>query len=125
MENSLDFPLMRSRLFEQVADKIQSLIVDESLHPGDKLPSERDLAESLGVSRTVIREAVRVLSVRGLLTVKAGSGTYIQTKIFKPLKRPLRRYPNVLKMQSSLPVATWNFTLCWRSVPRTNSITSL
>lgn len=78
MDNRFDFPLKRDRLYEQVADQIERLIVGESFRPDDKLPSERNLAERLGVSRTVIREATRVLSVRGLVVVKPGSGTYIQ-----------------------------------------------
>ncbi|MFX1355569.1 MAG: FadR/GntR family transcriptional regulator [Promethearchaeota archaeon] len=72
------FSLQRDRLYKQVADQIQKLIVADSLRPGDKLPSERELAEQMGVSRTVIREAIRVLSVRGLLKVKSGCGTYVQ-----------------------------------------------
>lgn len=49
----------------------------ESLSPGDKLPAERDLAERLNVSRTVVREALRTLSIRGLVEIKPGSGTYV------------------------------------------------
>lgn len=78
MDPAFNFSLRRDRLYEQVADRLQELIVDESLRPGDRLPSERDLAERLAVSRTVIREAIRVLGVRGLVEVKPGSGTYVQ-----------------------------------------------
>lgn len=77
-DSDFTFPLHRDRLYEQVADQIQEMIVIESLRPGDRLPSERLLAERLGVSRTVIREAVRVLSERCLVAVKPGSGTYVQ-----------------------------------------------
>jgi len=78
MPTTFDFPIHRDSLHEQVADRIQGLIVDESLHPGDRLPGERDLAERVGVSRTVIREAIHVLRVRGLVEVRPGSGTYIR-----------------------------------------------
>lgn len=71
------FALKRSKLYEQIADRLQELIVSDSLRPGDKLPGERELAERLGVSRAVIREAIRVLSVRGLVRVKPGCGTYV------------------------------------------------
>jgi GntR family transcriptional repressor for pyruvate dehydrogenase complex len=54
------------------------LIVTEVFRAGEKLPGERKLAERLGVSRTVVREAVRVLSARGLVEVKAGCGTYVR-----------------------------------------------
>ncbi len=71
------FALKRSKLYEQIADRLQELIISDSLRPGDKLPGERELAERLGVSRAVIREAIRVLSVRGLVRVKPGCGTYV------------------------------------------------
>lgn len=78
MDDMFEFSLSRDKLYKQVADQIERLIVAESLRPGDKLPSERELAEQMGVSRTVVREAIRVLSVRGLLRVKSGCGTYVQ-----------------------------------------------
>ena len=65
-------------MFEQIADQIQRLIVSESLRPGDRLPSERHLAERLSVSRSVIREAVGALKARGLVEARPGNGTYIQ-----------------------------------------------
>ena len=78
MTEQLDFTLTRSSLPAQVADRIQAMIESEALHAGDKLPPERDLAERLGVSRPVIREALQVLSVRGLVKIKPGCGTYVQ-----------------------------------------------
>ena len=78
MEDLFDLSIRRERLYKQVADQIQALIVADSLHPNDKLPSERDLAERLGISRTVVREAIRTLSVRGLVQVKPGCGTYVR-----------------------------------------------
>jgi GntR family transcriptional repressor for pyruvate dehydrogenase complex len=73
-----ELSLRRDRLYKQIADQIQDLIVARSLQPGDKLPSERELADQLGISRTVVREAIRTLSVRGLVHVKPGCGTYVQ-----------------------------------------------
>lgn len=78
MSEIFGLPIRRERLYEQVADRIQDLIVAESLKPGDKLPSERELAERLGLSRTVIREAIHALSVRGLVHVKPGCGAYVR-----------------------------------------------
>lgn len=78
MDELFDFSLQRDKLYKQVADRIQQLIVEDSLRPGDKLPSERELADRIGVSRTVVREAIRALSVRGLIRVKPGCGTFIQ-----------------------------------------------
>lgn len=57
-----------------VSDQIQRLIVESQLQPGDRLPAERDLAIQFGVSRTVVREAVRGLAAKGLLKVSPGRG---------------------------------------------------
>lgn len=67
-----------STLAQRVGQKIQQVIVQNRLRPGDRLPSERDLAERFGVSRTVIREAVRSLMAKGILEVRAGSGTIVR-----------------------------------------------
>jgi GntR family transcriptional repressor for pyruvate dehydrogenase complex len=66
------------RLSDQVAAQLQRLVVDNGMKPGEKLPSERELCELLGVSRTVVREAVRVLAVKGLLDVRRGGGTVVR-----------------------------------------------
>lgn len=78
MDELFDFSPKRESLHKQVADQLQELIVAESLLPGERLPGERELAARMGVSRTVIREAIRVLSDRGLVHVKSGCGTYVQ-----------------------------------------------
>jgi GntR family transcriptional repressor for pyruvate dehydrogenase complex len=77
MNEKLDFVVRRDRLYEQVADQILELIIDDQISLGDRLPSERELAELLGVSRPVIREAIRSLGVRGVVAVKQGSGTFV------------------------------------------------
>ncbi|MEN9935018.1 MAG: hypothetical protein RLZZ387_1597 [Chloroflexota bacterium] len=68
-----------STLASRVADEIEARIVAGRLQPGERLPSERELAEQFGVSRTVIREAVRVLAAKSLLEVRSGSGTVVRT----------------------------------------------
>ncbi len=78
MEDIFELSIRRDRLYKQVADQIQELIVAESLKPGDRLPSERELAERLGLSRTVVREAIHTLAVRGLVHVKPGCGAYVR-----------------------------------------------
>ena len=66
-------------LSNRVADQLETLIVHSQLRPGDRLPPERELAQQFGVSRTVIREAVRALSAKGLLEVRSGSGTIVRS----------------------------------------------
>lgn len=77
-DSQLDFHISRASLPAQVAERIQRLVESDALKTGDKLPAERDLAERLGVSRPVIREALQMLSERGLVKIKPGCGTYVQ-----------------------------------------------
>jgi len=62
---------------EEAIDKIKQMIVSGELNPGDRLPVERELALRLGLSRNSLREAVRALSILGILTVRQGDGTYV------------------------------------------------
>jgi GntR family transcriptional repressor for pyruvate dehydrogenase complex len=65
------------RLTEEIVDRIERLILNEELKVGDALPSERELAAQLQVSRNILREALGVLVQKGLLEVRAGSGTFV------------------------------------------------
>lgn len=64
-------------LSDRVAEQIEALIVTSYLKPGDMLPPQRGLAEQLGVSRTVVREAIKALQARGLVEVRPGNGVRI------------------------------------------------
>ncbi len=64
-------------LYKRLARSLQTLIDGQALPPGAALPSERDLADRLGVSRPSLREAVAELQDQGLLATKAGSGIYV------------------------------------------------
>lgn len=65
------------RLYRVVADRIQALIRDEHIQPGERLPSERDLAIKLSVSRASLREALLALELGGMIEVRGGSGVYV------------------------------------------------
>jgi GntR family transcriptional repressor for pyruvate dehydrogenase complex len=62
------------RLSDKVADLMLKAIVAQRLPPGARLPSERELGEQFGVSRTVVREAVKALAAKGLIEARSGSG---------------------------------------------------
>lgn len=62
------------KLSDRVADLMLETILERDLSPGDQLPSERELSEQYGVSRTVIREAVRSLTAKGVVDVLSGRG---------------------------------------------------
>lgn len=64
----------QNRIFQDVVDQIQETILSGRLKPGDSLPAERELKEMLQVSRGTLREALRVLEQKGLITIKLGVG---------------------------------------------------
>lgn len=68
-----------SRAYEEVVSEIEQSVKSGVLSIGSRLPGERELAQQFGVSRVVIREAVRHLEARGIVEVRVGSGTYIRS----------------------------------------------
>ena len=70
-------PLVVTRLSDDLADQIRRLIVSEDISEGSRLPSERDLAERFGASRPTVSQALRSLSLMGLVEIRRGSGAYV------------------------------------------------
>lgn len=68
------------RLYLEVADQLSQLISTGQIKPGERLPSERDLASKFGVSRPTIREAMIALEIEGLVEIRTGSGIYVTQK---------------------------------------------
>jgi len=86
-------PQPQKPVYAQVVDHIHQLVREGELNPGDQLLSERELAESLGVSRTSVRQALGVLEGRGVIEVSPRDGAYVQ----KPrLEAALERLVDVL-----------------------------
>jgi len=84
-----DFEAIRkNKVYEEVARQIERLIL-KKLQPGDKLPSERELAEMLGVSRSSIRDAIRSLELMGLVEPRQGAGTIVCEVSAESLVNPL------------------------------------
>lgn len=68
-----------SRLSDRIADSILSMItVEQRFLPGSKLPNENILSKELNVSRTTLREAIRILATGGILEIRRGRGTYVR-----------------------------------------------
>jgi GntR family transcriptional repressor for pyruvate dehydrogenase complex len=65
------------RLYRQVANQLRALIRQGTPAPGERLPSERDLAERFGVARPTIREAMIALEIAGVVQIRSGSGVYV------------------------------------------------
>ncbi len=87
--NKLFSPIKSSKLSDEVYNQIVSLISSGKLKPGDKIPSERDLAADLKISRQSVREALRRAEIMGLIEVRQGEGSFILSSINKSLKPPL------------------------------------
>jgi len=94
-----DFDVVRrNKVYEEVAQQIERLIL-KKLRPGDKLPSERELAEMLRVSRSSIRDAIRGLELKGLVEPRQGAGTIVCEVSADALANP---FANALKRRREL-----------------------
>lgn len=82
-------PIRSTKVYEQVVEQIKAMIISGILKKGDKLPTERELAEQLQVSRASIREAIRALEVIGLVESRQGAGNYIKESFEQSLFEPL------------------------------------
>lgn len=71
-------PIKTRKIYEEIAEQLRKQVAEGKLKPGDRLPSERELAERLQVSRASVREALSALEMMGLLEVRSGEGTYIR-----------------------------------------------
>jgi len=90
----LHTPLVTERLSDRLAALLRSQIDTGALRPGDRLPTEQQLAHAHGVSRTVVREAVHQLRSRNLVHARQGSGVYVAAA---PHNLPLAFDPSVLE----------------------------
>lgn len=70
-------PLTSEKLYDLVAGRLREMILRGELAVGESLPPEKDMAEEFGVSRTVIRDAIRILKAEGLIRVKHGVGSIV------------------------------------------------
>ena len=89
LRGSLIRPIKKTRIAEEIADRIRVLILDGTLAPGRPLPGERLLATRFGVSRGSIRDAFRLLETIGLLETRHGQGTFPRELDVNRLVAPL------------------------------------
>lgn len=75
----MDFkPIRTKRIYEEIIDQVKELIAEGHLSPGDKLISEREMADRLKVGRSAVREAFRALEAMGIIEIRQGGGTFIK-----------------------------------------------
>lgn len=101
-------PMTRTTVTDQVLDQIGGLILNQEIKPGEKLPTERDLAARLGTTRARVREALRALALIGLIETRQGDGTYV-TRSNMPVEafnlmffRELTQYDNLYEAREML-----------------------
>ena len=95
-------PIRPKKISEEIVDQIKQLISKGELKPGDRIPSERELATMLGVSRPSVREAIMVLEAMGFLDSRQGGGTFVkaltESSIMDPLAKLVeQRDPELLR----------------------------
>ncbi|RBM24207.1 GntR family transcriptional regulator [Prauserella sp. PE36] len=100
-------PMARTRLYEQVLERLREYVASAGLSAGDKLPAERELAQRLGVSRASVKQAIVVLEVQGLVEARHGGGTYLvrDTLDVEPVEQLVerrKRLPDVLEAREAL-----------------------
>jgi GntR family transcriptional repressor for pyruvate dehydrogenase complex len=71
-------PIKKKRLFEEIIVGIEEYLQEENIQPGDRLPSENELAALFNVSKTAVREAMSVLHASGIIETRPGSGIYLK-----------------------------------------------
>lgn len=82
----------RELLSKTVESRIEEAIRSRAYDPGAKLPSEFELCDQFGVSRTAVREALRMLSARGLVTIEKGRGVFVNQPTAASVTSPLELY---------------------------------
>lgn len=102
-------PVSRPRLYQQLVERLLEYISEEGLAAGQRLPTERDLAAQLGVSRASVAQAVVALEVQGVLSVRQGDGIYLlhPADPTEPVRELINRWqglPEILEAREALEV---------------------
>ena len=112
-------------LTDKIVARIDELIASEDLQEGQRLPSERDMARLLGVSRPALREAVRVLEARGRVAVRHGQGVFVGAGDIGTIKTRLANMEVSLaelfamRQVLEVPAAEWAASVATTRIGRT------
>jgi DNA-binding FadR family transcriptional regulator len=87
------------RLYEEIMQQIEARIASGELQVGERLPSQRELAESLGVSSVAVKEALRALAAKGLVEVRRGSGAYVSDRALIAMSEVMRLFVDERSLQ--------------------------
>ena len=81
--NVFKSPIASKSVVDRIIDEITSAIIDGSLKPGDKIPTEMELCESFQVGRNSVREAIKILEAFGVVYIKRAEGTFVSSSFNK------------------------------------------
>jgi GntR family transcriptional regulator len=99
---SMDFDPTDSRpAYQRIADDLRAAIASDSLRPGDKVPSERDLARRYGTAHMTARQALGLLKDEGLIATRQGRGTFVRPR--PPLRIGSQRYSRQHRLRGVSP----------------------
>ncbi len=95
-------PLKKKRYSDQIAELIQESIFNQGMEIGTSLPTEQELATEFQVSRSVVREALRILEISGLVKIKKGpaGGIFVTNGYHEPIRKSLK---NMITLPTYLP----------------------
>lgn len=98
-------PIVVKKIYEEIMGQLKEMIFRGELKPGERLPSEREMSESMGVSRASVREALTALEAIGIVDIRPGEGTFVRQtsnfETFEPLAfvLALERNPGAQMME--------------------------
>ena len=119
MENDSREKIPGKSVVDQVADGIISRIIDGSLHPGDKLPTEMELCRQFGAGRNSVREAVKKLQAYGILYIKRADGTFVSESYNQKMLDPMlysiilqkNSWRDFVELRSVIDIGTLNVVI--------------
>lgn len=126
-------PIRSRRTTEIILDQIKSFIIRGHLNPGDKLPTEMELAEKFEVSRTSVREALSALHLTGILEIRQGEGIFVKRSPSNAIIEPLSfilllekdQLQNILEVRKALEIEAADLAAQRRDRDDLNSLRKL
>ena len=107
---------------DRLRDEVLNLVARQGLVPGDQLPTEQELAELLGLSRSTVREALRALEQEGLLRAVQGKGRFLSALGALRVERPVTKYESITDMLEGLGYEVTNVVLDVAEVPASPTV---
>lgn len=101
----------RSAMAPRLKEDIIKMISDNDMNPGDQLPTEPELSEQFGVSRSTIREALKLLEQDGLVNAIQGRGRFVSALGSLRIERPVTIYESITEMLQALGYTVTNVVL--------------